>query len=207
MVDNMKRIGGALALGACVALAACGRGNDRTVDTGIAGGDVAADSGVRMDATAPTSNTMRSEADIMTAIGTANHAEVNAARLALQKAQSADVKAFARTMVDDHSAMDAKGKALAKKLGVTGIPGDEKTEDMADDANDDMKDLREATGRDFDKKYMDLQVNAHEKTLSMLEDVKDDTKNPEILALVNEAMPKVQAHLDRAKALKDRVNK
>ncbi|MBE8219300.1 DUF4142 domain-containing protein, partial [Leptospira borgpetersenii serovar Ballum] len=45
--------------------------------------------------------------------------EVAAAKIALEKAQNSDVKAFAQKMVDDHSAALSKVQAVAQQKGVT----------------------------------------------------------------------------------------
>ncbi|KAB1051134.1 DUF4142 domain-containing protein, partial [Cronobacter sakazakii] len=44
--------------------------------------------------------------------------EVAAAKIALEKAQNSDVKAFAQKMVDDHSAALSKVQAVAQQKGV-----------------------------------------------------------------------------------------
>src|SRR3954466_3492662 len=49
----------------------------------------------------------------------ADTVDIDAGKLAAEKASSKDVKAFAETMVRDHTAVNAKATALAKKLGVT----------------------------------------------------------------------------------------
>ncbi|KAB1038046.1 DUF4142 domain-containing protein, partial [Cronobacter sakazakii] len=48
--------------------------------------------------------------------------EVAAAKIALEKAQNSDVKAFAQKMVDDHSAALSKVQAVAQQKGVEPPP-------------------------------------------------------------------------------------
>src|SRR3954467_9834793 len=101
----------------------------------------------------------------------ANQGEVELGKLAQKKATSPDVKAFAKMMVTDHSAMLAGTKKLATKLSVT-------TDTVADDARDLMNHGRDAVkeltdkaaGADWDKNYMDKMVDGHKDVLSKLQD-------------------------------------
>ena len=45
--------------------------------------------------------------------------DIKAAKVALEKSKTADVRAFAENMVKDHTAVNDKALALVKKLGVT----------------------------------------------------------------------------------------
>src|SRR4051812_38225180 len=49
----------------------------------------------------------------------ADSIDIDAGKLAAQKASSKEVKEFAETMVRDHTAVNGKATALAKKLNVT----------------------------------------------------------------------------------------
>ena len=53
---------------------------------------------------------------------------------------------------------------------------------------------------------MEEQVDMHQETLDLLNDLDSRTTNADLKAAIAEAKPKVQAHLDQAKALKDKVD-
>jgi putative membrane protein len=195
----------------CITLAACGgNGDNRAMDTSVAGGDVAA---APVDSTAmPSGDTgmtmagSMTPANIMAQMTTANTLEIQQGQLARDRATNAQVKEFARMMVTDHTRLNEKGAQLASKLDITTNPGD-KAEDMNEDARDAAGDLKDAKGSDFDKKYIDLQVDEHQKTLDMLNNAKGATTNQDLLAAINGAIPLVQRHLDRAKQLQQMLDK
>ncbi|KAB0838977.1 DUF4142 domain-containing protein, partial [Cronobacter sakazakii] len=75
--------------------------------------------------------------------------EVAAAKIALEKAQNSDVKAFAQKMVDDHSAALSKVQAVAQQKGVT-LPTEPDAEHKAMAAK-----LEKESGDALDKQYME----------------------------------------------------
>ena len=61
-------------------------------------------------------------------------------------------------------------------------------------------------GKDFDHEFMEEQVDMHQETLDLLNDLDSKTTNADLKAAIAEAKPKVQAHLDQAKAIKGKVD-
>lgn len=210
MTGSIKRYGGGVVLGMCITLAACGRSdNNRVADTGVAGGEVATPVDSTAMPRADTGTTMAGSmtpANIMAQMTTANTTEIQQGKLARDRATNPQVKEFARMMVTDHTTLNQKGAQVASKLNITTNPGD-KAEDMNEDAKDAAGDLKDARGADFDKKYIDLQVDEHQKTLDMLNNAKGATTNQDLLTAINGAIPVVQRHLERAKQLQQMLNK
>ncbi len=124
--------------------------------------------------------------------------EVEAGKVAKQKGQSKDVKNLAGMMVTDHTAMNEKVKALAAKKNIQ-LPDSLRAEDM------DMIRNNKKTGADFDKEYANMMVDDHEGTISKFENAANNSKDPEIKALANEALPKLRHHLEMSKQTKDKV--
>jgi putative membrane protein len=58
------------------------------------------------------------DAQIAHIVVTANQVDIDAGKLAEKKGSTADVKAFGKQMVTDHSGVNKQATALAKKLGV-----------------------------------------------------------------------------------------
>jgi len=123
-----------------------------------------------------------------------NMYEIEAGKIAQQKATSPDVKAFAKTMVTDHTAMLNELKPVITKAGQTAPT-------QLDQRRNGLLDNLRAAGKDFDKTYLDQQVAAHQETLTLLKGYADNGDNPDLKAAAAKAVPKVQAHLDKAKAL------
>jgi putative membrane protein len=124
-----------------------------------------------------------------------NMYEVQAGKIAQQKAQSPDVKAFGKQMVTDHTAMTNQMQPAVAKSGKTPPTDlDQRRKGFIDNLN-------AAQPADFDKTYIDQQVSAHQETLTMLNGYAQNGDNADLKAAAAKAAPKVQAHLDRAKAL------
>lgn len=197
----------ALALGACLTLGACGDGVDEdagTVDT--AGGAVASAPVVSGAGTGSMEavDEPRNDAEILTAISHANGAEVASSNLAVQHTSDAAVKAFARQLIADHTAMQKKGESLAKSLGAEGT-GTDVSRDRMEDMHEDLDDLKDKKGADFDRAFMDLQVRAHERTLSELRAFETRAQDAALKAHIGDAIPKVEAHLQKAQRLRQQL--
>ena len=83
----------------------------------------------------------------------------------------------------------------------------DKANELKEDVNKEIGELNAKTvGKDFDNEFMEEQVELHQKTLDLLNDLDGRTTNADLKAAIAEAKPKVQAHLDRAKAVKDLVD-
>ena len=81
--------------------------------------------------------------------------EIEAGKIAQQKAQAADVKAFGQQMVTDHTAMLNEMKPIITQAGFTPPAElDERRKGLLDN-------LRAANGAEFDRVYLDQQEAAH----------------------------------------------
>lgn len=193
------RLTGALAIGAFGILAACAPKTDQTTDT-LASTPPAT-------ATTPTAdaNGGWTDANVVDVITVANQGEVDYSQIGVDKATNASVKQFAQMMVKDHGTMLDGVKSLAAKLNVVPASND-KANDLKEENTKDINDLNAKTGKDFDKEFMEEQVDMHQETLDLLNDLDGKTTNADLKAAIAEAKPKVQAHLDQAKAIKDKVD-
>jgi putative membrane protein len=141
------------------------------------------------------------DAQIAQIVLVANSADSASGVMAERKATAPDVKAFGRRMVTDHSALNKKATALAKKLNLTPAPSDMST-DLQKKATDTMRDLEGKTGKDFDKAYIDSQVTYHQDLLNALDQqLIPNAQNPELKQLLQTARAGVQQHLNLAKQI------
>ena len=161
--------------------------------------------------------------------------EVQLGKIAEQKAMNADVKAFGRMMVTDHTQAGNELKAVAAQLNVQPPTElDPKHKELVDR-------LSKLQGAEFDREYMSAMVTGHEEVLSRL---KARTSTPgagqgaphgagvagdppgqtgaaregskgevtggrgdALTEWATKTMPKVQQHLDRAKQIQQQVAK
>jgi len=196
---SSTRLKSALALGAFGILAACSPKNDQTVDTLATTPPAPAVTPVPADAA-------WTDANVVDVLTVANQGEVDYSQIGAEKATRADVKKYAQKMVKDHGTMLDAVKSLATRLNVTPATNDKAT-DLKEENTKDINDLNGKTvGKDFDNEFMEEQVDMHQETLDLLNDLDSRTTNADLKAAIAEAKPKVQAHLDQAKALKDKVD-
>ena len=136
----------------------------------------------------------------------ANTGEVELGKLAQKKATHADVKAFAKMMVTDHSAMLADTKKLGSKLSVTADTAADDARDLMNHGRDAMKELTEkAAGADWDKNYMDKMVDGHKDVLSKLQDAAKNTPDAQLKTALESAVGKVQTHLTKAEDIRAKL--
>ena len=198
---STTRLTGALAIGAFGILAACSPKKDQTTDT----------LATTPPATAATPATGEvaggwTDANVVDALTVANQGEVDYSQIGAEKATNPSVKQFAQLMVKDHGAMLDAVKSLTSKLNVSPAAND-KVNDLQKENQKDITDLNGKTvGKDFDKEFMEEQVDMHQETLDLLNDLDSKTTKADLKAAIAEAKPKVQAHLDQAKAIKDKVD-
>jgi putative membrane protein len=127
----------------------------------------------------------------------ANSAEIAQAKLAESKSKNPDVKRFAAMMIHHHG--DAKKKQAQLKL-----PTAESTASTAlkADAASTLDTLKKDTGKDFDKAYIDAQVDGHQKVLDTInEKLLPNVRNTDLKAYLEEIKPRVEDHLKQAKEL------
>lgn len=121
-------------------------------------------------------------------------AEVESAKLALEKSKSPDVQAFAQKMITDHTSanMQLAGIAARKNLEVS---------DEAELTTKAKKFiLEQRDGQSFDEAYANNQVEAHEDTIELFEQAAV-SNDAEIAAFAKQTLPKLNQHLQMAKAL------
>lgn len=126
--------------------------------------------------------------------------EVQAAQIAQQKAQSADVKALAKTIETDHTMAMNEMKPLITAAGQTPPTElDERRKGMLDN-------LRAASGADFDEVYIDQQVAAHQEAVTLHEGYANNGDNAGLKAHAAKVLPKIRAHLEQARKLDQQMD-
>ncbi|MBN9479483.1 MAG: DUF4142 domain-containing protein [Bordetella sp.] len=123
--------------------------------------------------------------------------EIQAADIALERSQNAQVKALAQMIKADHTAAAAALKAAAAQAAPdVSLPTelDQRRKGLIDN-------LRSASAASFDKTYVDQQVAAHEEALTLHRGFSDKTDAPALAEHARAVLPKIEAHLQRAKEL------
>jgi putative membrane protein len=216
----MKRIGLLSAAFAAMLTVACGgdANNERTAanDTAAVG---TAGEGANPNANpaADRNNVSNGSRDWVEDRLVGGMTEVKLGELASQKARNADVKAFGRMMVQDHTKAGEELKQLASQHNI------QAPAQLDDEHRDKVDRLSKLQGAEFDREYMNQMVDDHENTLEALEERLEKQGNDEnatytpkqndnrVDAQLNQwaakTVPTVQKHLARARQLNDKIGR
>lgn len=222
---------GLLPVALVATLAACGGGQGRdagqvrTSDSATVGTSGAAVEDRRVVAADAAGQDAK---DFVDHVAIVNMAEIELANLAAQRAASGEVRTFARTMLDDHTAFGAKLDSLAAAVRI-------EPSDQLDEKHKDQRDkLSRLSGNEFDRAYATAMVEGHEdlieqleprlekKTLEQWKDAKkapgtanvavraDTSDNPTTVRVnqfAADVYPTVYAHFEAARALETSLKK
>ena len=147
------------------------------------------------------------DAQIAHIVVTANQVDIDAGKLAQKQAKRAEVKAFGKQMVTDHTAVNKQAVALVTKLKVK--PEDNPTSQSLKSGGDaNVKKLKTLKGDAFDKAYVDQEVTYHEAVLDAIDKVLiPNAKNAELKALIEKVRPAIDGHLQHAKMVQAQLAK
>lgn len=135
----------------------------------------------------------------MTKAAQSGMAEVEISRMAATKATNAEVKQFAQRMVQDHTNANTELKALAAKENVT-LPTEVDAEHK-----EVMQKLNGLSGAEFDRAFMERQVEHHEKDVNLFQAQADKGEDAEGKAFAVKTLPTLKSHLEMARDLNNKV--
>ena len=138
--------------------------------------------------------------DFVDAATEAGIAEVVTGNLAKEKSQSADIKSFAQQMVTDHTQANQKLGDIARKLDIS-VPDEAALTDKV------KKMILEWRDDSVDKSYINNQVDAHEKAVELFKKEAASSDKAELKAFASATLPKLEQHLEHAKALQAKHDK
>jgi putative membrane protein len=123
--------------------------------------------------------------------------EIQSAELALARQPDADTKPFAERMIKDHrqTSDELKGLVTSGKVKVT-LPSA-----LDSDHQKKLDELKAKAGKDFDRSYDQLQLQAHEEAVMLFERYATTGDDPELKAWAAKTLPHLKEHLAMAKKL------
>lgn len=137
---------------------------------------------------AATMATAPSPQQFATTAGVSNLFEIASSKLALTKAQSADVKTFAQRMVDDHTKAGDEMATAAKSDSVA-PPAD------LDQANQTkLNQLNGMSGDAFDKAYVSAQTQAHADAVALFQTYASNGNPGALKDFAAKTLPTLQEH-------------
>jgi putative membrane protein len=110
-------------------------------------------------------------------------------------------------MITDHTAVNKQATQLVGKLKVKPEPNPT-SESLKKGGDENIANLKKLKGKDFDKAYVDHEVDYHQQVLDAIDKTLiPSAKNAELKGLIEKVRPAIQAHLDHAKHLQSELGK
>jgi putative membrane protein len=124
-----------------------------------------------------------------------NFAEVELGKLASQKSNSPDVKAFGEQMVTDHSKANDNLKPITDSNGV------QWPTQLTDECKTLYDRLSKLSGPAFDKIYIHAMVQGHQKDAKAYEMESGKVKDSQLKSYVDQTLPVIQQHLSHIQSI------
>ncbi len=123
--------------------------------------------------------------------------EIAAAKIALKRTKSAEIKSLAQMMIKDHTKSTEMVKAAVKEAGLDIAPPaalDARMQGMIDNLN-------AAGDSDFDLAYLHQQLAAHIEALNLHKTFSEKGDTPALATAAGKIVPVVQMHIDAIKKI------
>ena len=141
------------------------------------------------------------DAQIVQDVISANNADIDAGKLAQKKTSDPGVKAFAKEMILDHGRANQKmdkiiqTQAIKKEASLTSRGMDSASKDTA-------RKLKDLSGVDFDRAYINGEVMMHQIVLASIDqDLLPHVQSSELRTYLTNLRPTIADHLEKAKKL------
>ncbi|MEO8909043.1 MAG: DUF4142 domain-containing protein [Gemmatimonadaceae bacterium] len=188
---------------AAFAVVGCSKKDNSAADSTAASSTMSTNTSAMAASSTNTAGTW-SDANIFALLDEANAADSSAGAIAATKGTAAAVRDFGKRMTRDHHTLRVQGATLAKKLNVTpAAPSDDPVMSMAQTETNTL--TTTAKGKDFDKAYIDAEVDAHKAVLDLATKAAGQTQNTELKNLIQKAAPVIQGHLDLAESIQKKL--
>lgn len=130
-------------------------------------------------------------------VAASDYYEIEAGKLAQEKATTQALKNFGGMMVTGHTATTNTLKSIGAAASPAWVPSAVLTAQQEAD----LASLRAANGADFDTAYKAQQVAAHEKAHALLQDYAANGDGAELKKFASDTAKTVKMHLDRIKGM------
>lgn len=141
------------------------------------------------------------DANIAAIVVGANKIDISAGKIALDRSDDKQVREFAQRMVTDHQAVLDSAVELVTRLGVTPQNND-LVYTLSRQSDENEARLKNLTGREFDKAYIDHEVAYHEAVIGVIKtQLIPGANNQELKDVLTSVLPAFDAHLAHGKSI------
>ncbi|HEX3917960.1 MAG TPA: DUF4142 domain-containing protein [Caulobacteraceae bacterium] len=188
---------------AALSLAACNKGtDDANAPSAVTNAEVNATPGANPASTDLSTTDVTQAPNFVTLAAASDMFEIQSSKVALTRSTNPDVKRFAQMMIDAHTKTTAALKGLiagqSNLSPPTALPADLQSK---------LDALGSVSPADFDKTYLQDQVDGHQSALNVMQRYAKDGDMEPLKQFAANTAPMVQQHLDKAKALLAAANK
>lgn len=113
--------------------------------------------------------------------------EVQSSQIALDQAESDHVRTFAQEMVNDHEAANETLKSIAAQAGIE-VPA------QLDQKHQAKLEKLQAADANFEKQYVNMQVEAHDTAIKLYETYARDGDNEALKEFAQQTLPTLEEH-------------
>lgn len=138
--------------------------------------------------------------DLMLQVAKGGVMQLEASKVAVQKATSPEIKLLAQAEVDEQTGLSAKLQEIASAKGMTLPTGpDAETQEM-------LNKLQSVSGMSFDRLYLtESGVKGHEKLDTVMSTVQSNASDASLKAVAKAAHPLIKTHLKVARQVVDKL--
>ncbi|HEY2379538.1 MAG TPA: DUF4142 domain-containing protein [Terriglobia bacterium] len=137
--------------------------------------------------------------DFMMKTAQADLCDIAAARLALQKSETSDVRDYANMIQNDHTTALEDLSDLMKDKNVP------EPETTSADALKDLNRMSGLSGAEFDREFINMMVADHQKAAEMFRDQIGIAQDADLKKYAEDRLPKLEMHLDKAQSLQSKL--
>jgi putative membrane protein len=139
------------------------------------------------------------EQDFMIKAAQANLAEIDMARIVMQKSQNQEVRDFANMIQGDHT------DALEDLTDLMRDKGMSPPSVLSPEAKADIERMISLSGPEMDREFINTMVADHQKALEMFRDQANIAQSPDVRRYAEDLIPKLEMHLEKAQKLQSKL--
>jgi len=142
-----------------------------------------------------------SDANIVALLAVANQSDIEGGQLAETKASSSEVRSYGTRMISDHGSMLRQGNQLAKQLMINPVQP-ALGQQLLSEHEKSMEALKKKSGEQFDRAYIDHEIQMHQKVIGLVEKATQQADNAQLRTLLQQSRPALEDHLKQAQTVK-----
>jgi putative membrane protein len=124
--------------------------------------------------------------------------EITSSQIIVDEGRSGDVQAFARQMIEDHTASSQKLMEALQQSGGAEVPS---TPPGLLPKHQALVEQIQSGGDDKEKRYLEAQLMAHQEAVALFGSYAQNGDDPALVAFAKETLPALQDHLEKVEGL------